>query len=324
MRKYTNQQGLPLAIAVYLATDHYDHEDDTVSATALLKPTRQLILAKRLPEDMSLVDVSRLLKSRMGTSIHDGIERAWLVNYRVAMTALGYPQRVIDRVVINPDPDTVTEDQVPVYLEQRSYREIMGVKISGKFDFVAEGMIEDFKTTGTLTWVNGVKDDDYILQGSIYRWLNPKIVTSDQMRINFIFWDWQAARAKADPKYPKADAAAKIYNLLSLEQTEAFIRNKLAEITRYQDADEADLPLCSDKELWRSSPVWKYYKNPQNTSRSTKNFDNAHDAYLRLQQDGHIGKVVEVPGEVVACKYCSAFPLCSQAKALVADGSLKL
>jgi hypothetical protein len=324
MRKYTNQQGLPLAIAVYLATDHYDHEDDTVSATALLKPTRQLILAKRLPEDMSLVDVGRLLKSRMGTSIHDGIEKAWLDNYRVAMTALGYPQRVIDRVVINPDPDTVTEDQIPVYMEQRSYREIMGVKISGKFDFVAEGMIEDFKSTGTFTWVNGVKDEDYILQGSIYRWLNPKIVTSDQMRINFIFWDWQAARVKADPKYPKSDVAAKTYNLLSIEQTEAFIRNKLAEITRYQDADEADLPLCSDKELWRSSPVWKYYKNPQNTTRSTKNFDNPQDAYLRLQQDGHVGKVVEVAGDVVACKYCPAFPLCSQAKALVADGSLKL
>lgn len=324
MRKYTNQQALPLAIAVYLATDHYDHEDDTVSATALLKPTRQLILSKRLPEDMSLVDVSRLLKSRMGTSIHDGIEKAWLHNYRDAMTALGYPQRVIDRVVINPDPDTVTEDQIPVYMEQRSYRDFMGVKISGKFDFVAEGMIEDFKSTGTFTWVNGTKDEDYILQGSIYRWLNPKIVTSDQMRINFIFWDWQGARAKADPKYPKSDVAAKTYQLLSLEQTEAFIRNKLTEIARYQDADEADLPLCTDKELWRSSPTWKYYKNPQNTSRSTKNFDNPQDAYLRLQQDGHIGKVVEVSGDVVACKYCSAFPLCSQAKVLVADGSLKL
>lgn len=324
MRKYTNQQGLPLAIAVYLATDHYDHEDDTVSATALLKPTRQLILAKRLPEDMSLVDVSRLLKSRMGTSIHDGIERAWLENYKVAMTALGYPQRVIDRVVINPDPDTVTDDMIPVYMEQRSYREIMGVKVSGKFDFVAEGMIEDFKSTGVFTWVNGTKDEDYILQGSIYRWLNPKIVTSDQMRINFIFWDWQAVRAKTDPKYPKSDVAAKTYNLLSIEQTEAFIRNKLAEIARYQDADEADLPLCTDKELWRSSPVWKYYKNPQSTARSTKNFDNPQDAYLRLQKDGHIGKVVEVPGEVVACRYCPAFPLCSQAKALVADGSLKL
>lgn len=324
MRKYTNQAGVPLSLALFLATDTYDHEEHTISATALLKPIRQLILAQRLPPAEALVDIMGLLKSRMGNAVHDGIERSWLNGYEKAMTALGYPKRVIERIVVNPAPDADLTDRIPVYLEQRSYREIRGVTVSGKFDFVAEGMVEDFKNTSTFTWINGTKDDDYILQGSIYRWLNPKIVTADQMRINFLFWDWQAVRAKTDPNYPAQPVMAKTFPLLSLAETEAFIVRKLDQLERFQDVAEPDLPLCSDSELWRKAPQYKYYKNPKNTARSTKNFDNLHDANARLAADGHVGVVVEKPGEVVACKYCPAFPICSQKDQLIADGSLKL
>jgi hypothetical protein len=90
---------------------------------------------------------------------------------------------------------------------------------------------------------------------------------------------------------------------------------------------EGELPLCTDKELWRKEPAYKYYKNPASAasgSRSTKNFDTIAEAHARLLEDGNVGTVVEVPGEVVACKYCNAFPVCTQKDALIADGSLKL
>lgn len=333
MRRYLNSSNIPLSVAVYLATDNYDYEPDTLSATAFLRPTRQLILARRVPEDLSLVDIMTLVKSRLGTSVHDGIEKAWMNDYDRALLSLGYPQKVIDRVVINPDPEEVTEDMIPVYMEKRSYRDFKGYKVSGKFDFVAEGRLEDFKSTGTFTWVNGVKDDDYILQGSIYRWLNPKIITSNEMQINFIFTDWQAFRAKTDEKYPTFPVMGKRFPLLSIPETEAFMAQKIAEIERYKDADEADLPLCTDKELWRKEPEWKYYKDPKKTARSTKNFKVADygsevaakaAAYARLAKDGGTGIVIENLGEVVACKYCPAFPICSQKDELIASGSLKL
>lgn len=332
MRKYLNAGNIPLALAVFLATDNYDHEDDTVSATALLKPTRQLILADRLPPEAGLIDVSGLVKSRMGSAIHDSIEQAWLHNHVPAMKALGYPQRVIDKVKVNPLPGELGEDDIPVYLEQRHYKEFMGYKISGKFDFVAEGMVQDFKSTGVFTYMNDTKTDDYILQGSIYRWLAPHIITSDQMQIHFIFTDWQAARAN-EPGYPSQQAMTITLDLMSLEATEQFVANKLREIQTHKNTPEEQLPLCTDKELWRKEPEWKYYKNPEKMSRSTKNFkvsefgsENAarSAAYARLAKDGNVGVVVEKPGEVVACKYCPAFPLCSQKDALVADGSLQL
>lgn len=324
MRKFTNGTSVPLSMAVFLATDNYDHEDHTISATALLKPIRQLILASRVPQEQQLVDITSLVKSRMGSAIHDAIERSWVENHQQSMLALGYPERVAKRVLVNPEPHEVTEDVIPVYLEQRSYREIMGYTVSGKFDFVGEGRVEDFKSTSVNTWINDNKTDDYQLQGSIYRWLNPEIITQDHMAIQFLFTDWFPGRAKADPKYPQRPVEQKLIPLLPIEETEAFIRNKLTQIQKYQNSPEELLPLCNDKELWRTEPQFKYYKNPEKTSRSTKNFDNKQDAYLRLAQDGNVGIVVEVPGQVIACKYCPAFPVCSQKDALVAEGSLIL
>lgn len=323
MRKYLNGTSVPLSVAVFLADDNYDYEPDTISATALLRPIRQIILAKRVPPEQALVDISGLLKSRMGTAIHDAIERAWKKNKDRALTALGYPEQVIKRIRINPDPKTVKEDEIPVYLEIRSYREVMGHRISGKFDFVAEGRVEDFKSTGVFTFTNGNKDKDFQLQGSIYRWLNPEIITDDHMAINFILTDYMPARS-ADPNYPSSPTPQKLIPLLSLDDTERFIRNKLLQIQQLADRPEDELPKCTDEELWRKPPAWKYYANPQKMGRSTKNFDNAAEAYARLAKDGNKGVVIEEGGEVMACKYCPAFPICSQKDDLIADGSLKL
>lgn len=324
MRKYLNGNSVPLSMAVFLATDNYDHEEHTISATALIKSTRQTVLTERLPPEQKLVDITGLVKSRIGSAIHDSIEQAWINSHVEAMKALGYPERVTKRVVVNPEPDELDEDCIPVYLEQRSYRNIDGFTVSGKFDFVAEGRVEDFKSTSVNTWINGNKDEDYQLQGSIYRWLNPEIITQDEMAIQFIFTDWMPGKAKADPKYPNQPVAQKTIPLLTVTETEHYVRSRLKEIQRYANSPENEIPLCSDKELWRTEPVFKYYKNPEKRNRSTKNFDNRIDAYNRLAADGGVGVVEEVPGQAIACKFCAAFPLCSQKDALIADGSLKI
>ena len=82
------------------------------------------------------------------------------------------------------------------------------------------------------------------------------------------------------------------------------------------------MPTCSEADLWRDAPVWKYYKDPAKTARSTKNYDNKEEANLRAAQEG--GIVLEKPGEVRACNYCAALPVCQQAKGYVEDGSLIL
>lgn len=316
---YTNNHKIPLALAVFLATDHYDYEPNTISTTALLKPLRQIILGQRLVKEDNIVDLSDMVSSRMGTAIHTAIEQAW-TNPTKALKQLGYDDKTIERIKVNPT--NPSKSDIAVYMEQRSYKEVLGFTLSGKFDFVANGQVQDFKSTSVYNYLNQSNKDKYIQQGSIYRWLNPKIITSDTMLIHYIFTDWNKTESVRNNNYPKARVLSQSYPLMDLEATDNFVKDKLKRILVYQDTPEPELPFCTDSELWRKPTVWKYYKNPDST-RSTKNFDNPNQAYALLAEQG-VGVVKEIKGQVVACKYCPAFMLCSQKDLLIATGDLML
>jgi hypothetical protein len=324
-QRFANVQDVPLALAVFLASDFYDHSDDPteISATTLLKPLRQIILPSRIPDGEGLVPLASMLKSRMGAAIHDGIEKAWTTNYRTAMKALGYPDRVIDRIVVNPEPHQLTEDKIPVYMEQRLKRKLGKWTITGKFDFIGEGKVQDFKSTSTFSYTKQVNSEKYTQQGSIYRWLDPEKITRDEMEIHYIFTDWKASMAKTDPRYPPKPIHKQVFPLMSLQETEQFLRRKLNQIDVYWDCDEENLPPCDDEELWRSEPVFKYYKSGDITAgRSTKNFDSRQEAVIFMSEKGGVGAIKEVPGQVTACKYCPAFAACTQKDQLIASGDL--
>lgn len=325
-QRFANVSEVPLALAVFLSSDGYDYNDDpcTISATTLLKPLRQIILPSRIPPGEGLVNLADMMSNRMGAAIHDGIERAWLNNHAAAMTALGYPKHIIERVLINPKPDQIQDGSIPIYLEQRLHRKLGKWTISGKFDFVGEGKVQDFKSTSVWTYKNQVNNQKYAQQGSVYRWLDPKLITQDVMDIHYIFTDWKPAMSKTDPNYPARRFHTQSFDLLGLAETESFIRRKIELVEHYWDAPEEDIPACDDSELWRSDPQYKYYKNPTKTARSTKNFPTRQEATLRFIEDGSTGLVKEVPGQVTACKYCPAFAACSQKDALVACGDLLL
>lgn len=326
MSKYTNQTGLPLPIAVWLANDTYDREAAGLSATTLMKPTRQIILSSRIPAGEGTVDISGLIKSRIGTAIHDAIESAW-TNEKLHQTLanLGIPDKVIKRFKINPEVIEGGKPVIPMYLEKRSSREVLGQKITGKFDFIADGRVHDFKFTSTFSYTSGNKDEDYILQGSIYRWLNPDIITDDMMSIIFIFGDWSKNRYLSNKeKYPASQIIARDFVLLPEATVQKFVESKVNELIKCTNLKEEELPLCTDKELWRKEDTFKYYKNPSSTGRSTKNFDNYNEAYLQFIKDGSVGRIDTVKGSVQACLYCSAFTLCSQKDDLIEAGELKI
>lgn len=324
-QRYSNQFNIPLPLAVFLATDDYDFEPNVISATSLMKSTRQLVLSKRVKPSESMIDIAGLVSSRMGSAIHAAIEKAWL-NPREAILALGYPSKIADNVLINPTPQALEANPkaIPVYMEQRAYKQVGQYRVSGKFDFVAEGRVQDFKSTSVYGYLNQTNAEKYSLQGSIYRWLNQDIISKPDMTINYIFTDWSAADAKQNPDYPQARVHVQRIPLLSIKDTENYVVGQLRQLDMYKDSDETELPLCNDKDLWRKATVWKYFKNPAKTERSTKNFDNANDAYARLYADGDMGIVKEIKGGVVACRYCNAFDLCTQKDAYLASGELTL
>jgi hypothetical protein len=322
MQQLTNNTGISLAMAVWLAHDEYSDGaaefpgKDVISATSLLKPIRQLVLASRVPATEREVDVTDLISSRLGTAIHDSIEHSWKIGYADAMRKLGYPEKVISRVVINPTE--VVEEDFPIYLEQRFFREVPGtnVVVSGKFDQIINGEVNDTKTTSVYTYINRTKEDDYRIQGSIYRWINPDKITSDIMRIQHVFTDWQSSQARINPDYPQSRLVEFSVSLMSLEETEAWIKTRLRQIMQNQSLPEEEVVRCTDKELWKTDPVYKYYSNPEtatNGGRATKNFPNYPAAASYKSKQGK-GVVVTVPGTVKACRYCAALSICSQAK----------
>lgn len=313
----TNVTGISMAMAVWLARNEYDSGADIapkgelISATTLLKSTRSFILGNRVPQEESTVDVLDLVPSKLGHAIHASVEDAWK-NYHQAMKDLGYPQRVIDAIRINPE--TVEDGEIPVYLEQRYFKEIDGVIVSGQLDQLIDGQLNDTKTTSVYAYINGSKVEDYRLQMSIYRWLAPERVTSDIAMIQHMFTDWQRSMARQNPNYPQSRLVEFPVELMSLSETELWIKNKLAEIRANVNLPEPDIIRCTDKELWRSEPKYKYYADVEKAKaggRSTKNFDNPQDAATHQAKAGK-GVVITVPGQVKACGYCPAFPICTQ------------
>jgi hypothetical protein len=316
----TNQLGINLPLAVWLIHDEYDYVDkpNYISVTTLMRPLKQIILAQRIPPEQRTADVAEFIARALGHSIHSAIENAWKSGHKRALKLLGYPEAVIDRIVINPSDEYLVEhpDCIAVYMEQRAFKQVLvnGVTytIGGKFDFVAEGMVQDFKSTSAFSWLFGTKDDDHSLQGSAYRWLNPEKITEGVICINYIFTDWSKVQARSNPKYPQQRVEKKFVPLRSVEDTDTWVKNKLTLIQRYLNSPEDEMPECNDEELWRSDPAYKYYKNPENTQgRSTKNFTSLAEANAHRAEKG-VGVVITVPGEVKACAYCPAFNGCKQ------------
>lgn len=321
-QRITNKHGIDLPLAVWLLQDGYKSgaadapPGELLSVTTIMRPTRQLILQRKVDTSKETIDLSDLIASRRGHAFHDSIERAWTEgNWRKAMAQMHYPQSIIDKVIINPGPKDDLDGKIPIYLERRGFKVFEDVVITGQLDFLMNKAYRDFKSTSTYAWTSGNKDQDYILQGSMYRWLMPDLIQDEVMRIEFIFTDWQKFAAK-NPKYPQAVIQHREYPLMSIKDTETWIHDKLAEIRTNARKPQSSMVRCSEKELWRGEDRYKFFLNPETAKaggRSSKNFDKASEAELYRQEKGK-GVVVKVPGEVKACLYCPAFSVCEQRK----------
>lgn len=338
---YTNDSGYSLSIAAWLADDDYDHanvDGPYISVTELLKPIRMIILNQRMKilaqqeGTVEKIDIDRFVASRLGSAVHAAIEHSWSRNagkmkaFVWALKKLGYPDNVVNKIRVNPTDEDLESDPeiIPVYMEKRSYREIDGYTVGGKYDFIGDGNLEDFKSMGVYGYMKADKDEEQLLQGSMYRWLNPKIVTSDVMKIQQIFTDWSKLEAIKGEKrgYPQKRILEKLLQLKPLDETEKWVRSKIALIKSMQEVPEPELPHCEAKDLWQTASTYSYFSNPDN-KRATKNFDNSAEAHAYCAEKGK-GEVREKKGVVKRCGYCNAYEICTQKDIYLNAGILSL
>ena len=320
--KFTNENNIPLPLAVWLLNDEYDYinDKDYISVTGLMRPLRQIILGKMEGAKNDTMDINSLLAAKVGTALHDSIEKAWNRPLDRPLMALGY-QHMIGKILINPTPEeaAANPDKALVYMEQRRIREFMGFKIGGKFDLVMDGVVNDYKSTSVYSYIYGSRDEEHALQGSLYRWLNPDIIFGDYIIINYIFTDWQASMAKRDPSYPQSRSISKSIPLLSLEQTEQYIKNKLTSIIRETGLPQSKVSKCNREELWMGDDKFKYYADPAKTSgRSTKNFTSLLEANTHLREKGK-GIVITEKATPKRCDYCPVSEFCTQREEMLND-----
>lgn len=315
MTQFTNLFGIDLSMAVWLVHDDYDFQpaDKSISATALLKPTRQIILSNRITTEAT-EDLSSRIAIRLGHAIHDSVERAWKDGYERNLSLLGIPDKVIERFSINPDIKDVTEDTIPVWIEQRGHRMLDGWRISGKLDMSLNYRLKDTKSTSVFSYIKGSKDEQYSLQMSIYKWIHSEKVKDDEGDIQFVFTDWRPSDVNTINGYPPVRVVSHTVALYDEQGIEDWMRAKISELVRYWDAPQASLPRCTDEELWRTEPQYKYYSDPNKTDgRATKNFSDMAEANRHLVEKGK-GVIKTIPGKVKACLYCPAFEDCEQRK----------
>ena len=320
MKKITNSKNISLPIALWAAYDEYDYNNDpnSISTTGLMQPERMILLGRKYRDKERTVEISDLIGSRLGSAIHDSFEKVLLNQKYIksTMNSLGFSNEVIEHIRVNPKDNFTKYD---LFVEQRTNKQIGKWNLSGKFDMVLNFQVMDIKSTSVWTYMFGSNDDKYILQMSIYRYLNQDIIKKDTGLIHFVFTDWSKIKAFQDKNYPQDRVLTKEFNLLSIEQTEAYIKDKLNKIEELEEREE--IPLCSDEDLWREPNVWKYYKK-KNANRATKNYATEQEAYNRLTLEG-TGEVRYFPGGVKRCSYCNYREVCEQYKDLNEQGMIK-
>lgn len=300
MVNVTNKLGLPEYLVDWLNHDSYDHNkaENTISATGLMKPVKISILTARHKEKLE-IDVSELIASRMGTAIHDSIERISTPNF-------SKEQRITRVLRVKEIDFTVT----------------------GKYDVLQKNgdgtvTIRDIKTTSVWAYIFGGKDEDYRIQLSIYRWLlsQTEEVTSIAF-IDFFFTDWQSMKAKTEANYPsqRLKAGYKV-DLLSLEDTEKYIVERLTMFLDFRDVEDDDLPDCTPKELWAGVDTWALVKI--GNKRATKICDSLADAEAYKNLHSSDLTIRLRPGKVKRCGYCPVHNHCSQHKRLVESGQIE-
>ena len=314
----TNNTDISIPMSIWLASDDYDYADDAknISATNLLKSYRNIIAYKRYhyPEQFSKDlllpyyisnklegDVMDRIAMRFGTAIHEAVEKSINNNYKDALTKLGHLDTIIDNMHINPEKPT---KGINIYTEQRTSKKIDEFTISGQFDIVFNGELQDIKTTSTFSWSNPKVHNKYITQGSIYRWLNPELITKDYIVINFIFTDFNKFMTGKD-NYPPSKIVSRKFPLWSLQETELFIENKIRELKKYWNEPLENIPCCDEEMLYLTPSKFKYYRLGFKEGRkATKNFDTFHEASLFMAQNGNIGEIVEDKPKAFYCPFC--------------------
>lgn len=276
----TNKQGLPESLMNACQTEMHNKEGE-ISATTLLKGAKQIVLERRHWDELE-DDVSNRCWALFGTAVHKLLEEQ--------------------------NPDAFTEERFSV--------EVGDKVVTGQVDLydMKKSEITDYKTASV--WKVIYKSfDDWKKQGLVYAWLLKQDgLEVDKCRFVAMLRDWSKTEAERNADYPKSQVYVYEFPVLDedLEEIEAFIKNKVAMVSKAETLDDDQIEPCSAEERWEKPTTYAVMKEGRKTA--VRVFDTKEEADKLASTDTKLS-VVERKGQSVRCKdYCLCSKFCSFCK----------
>ena len=270
---------LPEQIVNAVKKDDYNN-NGTYSATTLLKDPKEIILFNRHKDEIT-EDVSEHVYSLLGTSVHYILEKA--------------------------------EEGENQFKEERLYYKFGDDTISGKFDFydMEEEMLGDYKVTTVYKYLLG-DNEHYRFQLLTYAYLLRKNgFPCKGGRIYQIFRDWQRSKAKFDKSYPQKPVNVITFRFYDKDfaYIENEIQQRLANIHKYEDFADDEIPICSKENRWATDDKFAVMKKGRKSAMRVLNSKEEAEGWMK-NNGGEF--IQERPAESRKCvDYCSCCEFCN-------------
>jgi hypothetical protein len=240
----TNKKGIPESVFHWIKTLHGQNEVKRsesiaalelelgkkfplkISATSLIKSTREVVLTDRHHDEMSR-EASDLYDSTIGMVLHDSYA--------------SLPSREGE------------------FKEVRVGQEIQGVLVHGQFDSIYNLDLSDYKSLKVGGYIFGDKEYEYTSQLSIYRllyFLHKAIMANEIGTIVQLFVDYRDREFETKkygwgdaPNYPHKSMELK-FHMWDRAKTEQWVIRKVTDYKCATLLPDNDLPLCKDEERW--------------------------------------------------------------------------
>ena len=281
--KVNNRLHLPEAFVKAVSTTRHN-EAGCFSATTLNKGTKEIILTDRHFDEIT-VDAADSVWAVWGTAVH---------------------------ALLESQPDN--------NFHEESFKVPVGNSfVTGQVDSydMEHATIFDWKTASV--WKVQFADfSDWYKQGMTYAWLLKQSGLEVRHCVFIaLLKDHSKTKAKTDASYPQSPVFKYEFDVTDeeLQQTEARIIAKVAEIESAYKLDDDAIEPCSAEERWADGEKWAVMKNGRKTA--VKVFDNQLDADAMAGEMGNAYYVEHRPAISRKCgDYCNCKDFCNFYKAM--------
>jgi hypothetical protein len=278
--RVTNKYGVPAPLVTLATREYYSKGAAQYSVTELLSSPRIRRLREQYNDQIE-EDVSDMLWSMLGSALHVVMERG----------------------------------QTPGYItEERLFKEVDGVKISGAIDIQEEVeggiVLIDYKFTSAWAVMNA--KIEWEQQLNLYKWLVETVKDKPVvgLRICALIRDFN--RHDYREGYPAAPIHMVDIPMWSTEQADQFVRRRLEahrESKVDQDLGEA-LTECTPEERWMSETMYAVKREGRKTAiRVFKSMEEA--TQLAEKEKGYVETRLSEPKRCTG-NYCGVNQWCSQ------------